>query len=115
MLEAEGVRTRAIGADEALARERREVARGVRAAHVEAHALDGGALEDVALVGVEALDAGGEDRLDARRQRALVGSHRDELLEEQRVALGAPHDPGGAGHVAHELERLVRAPAAPGR
>ena len=34
-------------------------------------------------------------------------SHRDELLQEQRVALGTPHDPSGAGHVAHELERLA--------
>ena len=64
-------------------------------AHVEAAPLDRRILEHRALARVEPVDARGEHRLDARRQRAgrRLRAHCHELLEEQRVALGRLDDP----------------------
>src|SRR5687767_7870568 len=80
-------------ADQAAPRERDElcvVAIGERAA-VEAPALDRDVPEQPLLAGLQALDAGGEEGVDALRQRrvAVLGAGRGELLEEQRVALAA--------------------------
>ena len=91
-----------VGADQPLARERDEArarSRGARRRGSERRqrpgmkraALDRGALQQRPLAGLEAVDARGEHRLDARRQLAVVlaGVDGDELLDEQRVALGA--------------------------
>ena len=76
-------------------------------APAEVPAFDRGPFEHGALRGLEAGDSRGEHRLDAggqdRRLAAFfVGC--DELLEEQRVALGGPDDPGGL-----ERPQLARA------
>ena len=69
---------------------------------------DGAALEDRALPRAEPVEAGGEQRLDRLRQRALreaaLQSEREELLEEERVALRRLDDP-------RSLVRLQSRPA----
>ncbi len=61
---------------------------------VEAAALERGVAEHLALVRLEAVDAGGEHRLDARRQRRrpALRANGEQLLQEQRVALGGGDD-----------------------
>jgi hypothetical protein len=93
-----------VGADQLAADERRElpvepVAQrvghefGQRGA-VEAATLDRRALERRPLAGLEPVDARGEHRVDARRQR-LLGADRHQLFHEQWVALGRRGDSRG--------------------
>ena len=89
--------------------------RGDRAA-MEEPTLDGSTLDDRPLGIREAVDAGGEQRLQRRRHlqvRSILGERRDELFDEQRIALGGLHDPlDRLGHhlpeVAHELGAVGR-------
>ena len=95
---------RSVGADQPLAHQRDQVAVQVGAllrrdelregAAVERPPLDGGARQHPALAGLEPVDARGEDGVEARRERLRPALRLggDELLEEQRVALGALDD-----------------------
>ena len=110
-----------IGPDELLAREREEAGAHVRpdglraeggdGAGVEDLALDGAALDHGTLVGVQSVQARGEQEVDRRWDRhvrevldgaprtpfeakeAVVDQHREHLLDEQRVALRGFEDP----------------------
>ena len=90
------------------------------AADVEDLTFDRRAREHPALVGLEPVEPGGEQRLDRRRHRDLrldvlaVGEHGEHLLEEERIPRGGGGDaraslgcklrPGR--DVRHELGRL---------
>ena len=100
--EAEAILARVLGPlgmDELVARQRRQrrgqgvaAHQGRERAAMEAAPLDGGVLEQRALGHVEEVEARRQHRLDRRRQLAWpVRRHADrhQLLEEQRVALGA--------------------------
>jgi hypothetical protein len=97
---------RAVRADELLAGEGEQRATEARAvlqqrldgSAVEEPALDRCALHHSALLGLEAVDARREKRLDrgwngVRAGAWIVGKHGEHLLDEQRVALGGLHDP----------------------
>ena len=65
---------------------------------MEQPAFDRGALEDRALGGLEAVDAGREERGDRRGDClhtgvGIVRQHREQLLHEQRIALGRSEHP----------------------
>ena len=59
-------------------------------------ALDRAPLEHAALLGLEMVDAGGEQRLDGRRHDDLgirrVAEHRDHLLDEEGIPAGSAED-----------------------
>ena len=66
-------------------------------AAVEQPPLDRSALEHRPLTRLEAVDAGGEERMNRRRHGVvcrvgIVGEHGEHLLDEQRVALGRVDD-----------------------
>ena len=98
----------AVGPDELLPHEREQdradagpvpvlEQRGDRAA-MEQAPLHRRPLEGAAFVGLEPVDARGEERVDRRRHLVLagpriVGQHREHLLDEERVALGRLDDP----------------------
>ena len=94
---------RLVGADQPLARERGQprhhlpVGRErLHGAAVEDLALDRPALEHRALVGVELVEAGGEQRPERGRDGDLalrLAGHRHHLGEEERVAAGGAGDP----------------------
>src|SRR5689334_8415654 len=85
-------------------------------APAEVPALYRGPFEHFALRGLEPIDPRGENRLDAGGQDSRLAAflvRSDQLLEEQRVALGGPHYPGGLerpqlprAQRTHELARL---------
>ena len=91
-------------------------------AAMEEPPLDRGALDDRTLLGLEAVDARREQRLDRRRHGRVgclrvVGEHREQLLDEERIALGRLDDPAlrllrGArrprSKPSDEARRLVR-------
>ncbi len=97
---------RLIRSDELLANEREQV-RAHRSADVrrrqlgdrrtvEKPALDRGALDHGALVRLEAVDSCGEERLDRRWHRVSVPvlrSQGEQLLDEERIALGSRENP----------------------
>jgi hypothetical protein len=65
---------------------------------VEAPPLDGRALDRRSLVRLETVDARGKQRLQRRRDgdlAAFLGSHRHQLLDEERVALRSLDHPVG--------------------
>ena len=68
---------------------------------MERLALDGGPDEHGPLVHIEPVDAGGEQRLNGRRHGELAvarsGLIREQLLEEERVALGRLDDASQLG------------------
>ena len=96
-------------------------------------ALDRSALDHRALVGVEPVQARGQEQVDRRRhgdvrqildrsprtalesEEAVVDQHREHLLDEERVALGGLEDPvtrdlrdvGSPEEVVDELRRIV--------
>src|SRR5215211_3365103 len=97
---------------------------------------DRGALNDLALAGIEPVETRGQERVDRRRdpqgaevrserpptfllaaQVPLLEQHAEQLLDEERIALGRSHDQrrdvvrnvGRLEQVRHELARLVLA------
>ena len=92
------VARRALGVDQLAPHERGQrrgqvvVAERRERAAAEAPALDRGVLEQRALVGAELVEPRGQHGLDRRRQLALRPD-RHQLLEEQRVAVGALDHP----------------------
>ena len=114
--EVRGVRADQIPADERqqAVLERRVERRGgelADGASVKHRALDRRGRQDRALVGREAFETGGEERVDRRgngqlgevrrgdpavalaREQRVVDEHRHKLLREERVALGRAGDP----------------------
>ena len=98
----------AVGADELFPREREqdrsETGRVIRwdeagdGAAMEQSAFDGSPLEDRALAGLQAVDAGREERSEGRGDCLftcvrIVGQHREHLLHEERIALGRNEHP----------------------
>ena len=125
MVEAEAVvagEEGAVRAHELLARQREqgsteacELPSGQELGHgldVEEPPLDRGTLENGALLGLETVDARGEQRLDRRRNGVLGGiwiveEHGQHLLDEERVALGVLHDPAADLRGQAHAERQV--------
>ena len=65
---------------------------------MEQSAFDGSPLEDGALAGLQAVDAGREERSEGRGDCLfacvrIVGQHREHLLHEERIALGRNEHP----------------------
>ena len=70
--------------------------------------------------GSEPVDAGGEERVDRRRHLVIagpriVGQHREQLLDEERVALGRLDDPRRGGPTTGRAHRATRRRGCPPR
>ena len=108
MVEAEAVVAwvqRSVGPHELLAHEREQrpadagtvVEQRADAAAVEQAALDRASLDNVTLLGLEPVDPRRQQRLDAGRHGlrdgvGILREHRDQLLDEQRIALRSRDD-----------------------